>query len=144
LCTGNYYRSRFAEVLFNAVSDRQGLDWRAESRGLAIERGVDNVGPMAAVVVARLRELGILDGRKLRLPLQAREEDFAAAAHVVALKEAEHRPLMEERFPAWVQRVEYWHIHDADCGIVEEALAGIKREVHALAARLATAADRGR
>src|SRR5579884_2286819 len=53
LCTGNYYRSRFAEALFDAVAVGRGLDWRAESRGLAIERGVGNVGPMAAVVVGR-------------------------------------------------------------------------------------------
>jgi protein-tyrosine phosphatase len=37
LCTGNYYRSRFAEVLFNSVADRMGLPWRASSRGLALE-----------------------------------------------------------------------------------------------------------
>ena len=43
LCTGNYYRSRFAEVLFNSLADRMGMPWRASSRGLALERGVDNV-----------------------------------------------------------------------------------------------------
>src|SRR5262249_57225544 len=47
LCTGNYYRSRFAEALFNSVAGRMGLPWRASSRGLALERGVNNVGPMA-------------------------------------------------------------------------------------------------
>ncbi|HWG47254.1 MAG TPA: hypothetical protein VN688_31115 [Gemmataceae bacterium] len=31
LCTGNYYRSRFVEVLFNSVADRMGLSWRASS-----------------------------------------------------------------------------------------------------------------
>ena len=40
LCTGNYYRSRFAEVLFNSVAGKLGLPWRASSRGLALERGV--------------------------------------------------------------------------------------------------------
>ena len=40
LCTGNYYRSRFAEVLFNSVDGKMGLPWRASSRGLALERGV--------------------------------------------------------------------------------------------------------
>src|SRR5947199_205561 len=35
LCTGNYYRSRFAEVLFNSVAGKMGLTWRASSRGLA-------------------------------------------------------------------------------------------------------------
>ncbi len=42
LCTGNYYRSRFAEALFNSVAGRMGLPWRASSRGLALERGVNN------------------------------------------------------------------------------------------------------
>jgi protein-tyrosine phosphatase len=44
LCTGNYYRSRFAEALFISVAVRMGLPWRASSRGLALERGVNNVG----------------------------------------------------------------------------------------------------
>src|SRR4051812_12382323 len=48
LCTGNYYRSRFAEVVFNTLAGRAGLPWRAESRGLALELGVNNVGPLSA------------------------------------------------------------------------------------------------
>ena len=45
LCTGNYYRSRFAEILFNQLAPTRGLNWRADSRGLArlweLERGAD-------------------------------------------------------------------------------------------------------
>jgi protein-tyrosine phosphatase len=37
LCTGNYYRSRFAEELFNHHAERAGLYWVAQSRGLALE-----------------------------------------------------------------------------------------------------------
>jgi len=33
LCTGNYYRSRFAEFLFNALAAEAGVDWVAESAG---------------------------------------------------------------------------------------------------------------
>ena len=51
LCTGNYYRSRFAEELFNDSARRAGLDWTATSRGLALELGpVERrpaVGPLA-------------------------------------------------------------------------------------------------
>jgi len=47
LCTGNYYRSRFAEHLFNWLAVKQGLDWQADSRGLALERGVNNVGAIS-------------------------------------------------------------------------------------------------
>ena len=59
LCTGNFYRSRFAEALFNSVAGRMGLTWRASSRGLALERGASNVGPMAASAVKALEALGV-------------------------------------------------------------------------------------
>ncbi|MBD3320550.1 MAG: hypothetical protein GF350_05575 [Chitinivibrionales bacterium] len=34
LCTGNYYRSRFAEILFNTISGALELEWKAISRGV--------------------------------------------------------------------------------------------------------------
>jgi len=69
LCTGNYYRSRFAEVLFNALAREHGLPWRAESRGLALERGVNNVGPMAASAVKALEAMGVRAGDAItRMP----------------------------------------------------------------------------
>jgi protein-tyrosine phosphatase len=139
LCTGNYYRSRFAEVLFNALAEREGLAWRAESRGLAIEYGLFNVGAMSADALCRLDELGLPADGYLRLPRQLAEADLHRADLVVAVKEAEHRPLLHERFPGWAERVRFWHIHDIDSGTVEEALAGLEREVMALAAELRAA-----
>jgi protein-tyrosine phosphatase len=131
LCTGNYYRSRFAECLFNATAARLGFSWRAGSRGLALERGVHNVGPMDASAVRALQALGITGESCTRLPAQAVAGDFEEADLVIALKEAEHRPLLQERFPAWAERVEYWHIEDAD-GV----LPRIEHEVRELIARL--------
>jgi protein-tyrosine phosphatase len=57
LCTGNYYRSRFAEELFNHEAERASLPWIAQSRGLALERGANNVGPIAPGVLHTLKEL---------------------------------------------------------------------------------------
>ena len=34
ICSGNYYRSRLAEILFNHEAERVGLAWEAGSRGL--------------------------------------------------------------------------------------------------------------
>ena len=136
LCSGNYYRSRFAEVLFNAVASRMGLPWRAESRGLALELGVGNIGPMAVVAVERLALLGIGTDGYLRLPLAVAGDDLQRAELVIALKEAEHRPLLQLKHPAWVEKVEYWHIHDGDCAPPEEALPAIEQQVQTLAARL--------
>ena len=132
LCTGNYYRSRFAEVLFNSVAGRMGLPWHATSRALALERGSANVGPMASLALDALEARGIRVGEAgARCPVQAIEADFLAADRVVALKLAEHQPLLIERFPAWVDKVENWHVDDAP-GV----LPLIEREVMGLVARL--------
>jgi predicted translation initiation factor SUI1 len=132
LCTGNYYRSRFAEVLFNSVAGKMGLPWRASSRGLALERGGNNIGPMAVSAVAALEAMGVRAAAAVtRMPAPLTNEDLDGAALVVALKHAEHHPLLLERFPAWVERVEYWHVDDAP-----EVLGLIEQEVMGLVARL--------
>src|SRR5437588_8839486 len=87
LCTGNYYHSRFAEVLFNSVVGKMGLPWQASSRGLALERGVNNVGPMAASAVKALEALGVGAADAVtRLPAQVTTDDLERAALIVALK----------------------------------------------------------
>jgi translation initiation factor 1 len=132
LCTGNYYRSRFAEILFNVVAERMGLPWRASSRGLALERGIANVGAMAASARQGLDERGLRPTLEWdRLPMAVLPVDLESAELVVALKQAEHEPLLRERHPNWSGKLEYWHVDDAD-GV----LAEIEREVHDLAARL--------
>jgi protein-tyrosine-phosphatase len=131
LCTGNYYRSRFAEILFNSVAEKMGLPWRASSMGLALERGVNNSGPMAVPAIRALETMGLRASAEFsRFPVQATIADLEEEL-VVALKQAEHLPLLQQRFPAWTQRVEYWHVDDAD-----EAVVLIEQEVMDLVARL--------
>src|SRR5947209_20107438 len=114
LCTGNYYRSRFAEVLFNSVAAKMGLPWQASSRGLALERGVNNVGPMAVGAVKTLEALGVrAPEADTRLPAQVTTDDLERAALIVALKQDQHRPLLQERFQAWADKVEFWDVDDA-------------------------------
>src|SRR6266404_3579487 len=132
LCTGNYYRSRFAEILFNSVAGKMSLLWRASSRGLALERGVNNVGPMAVTAIEALEARGLRAVADFaRFPIQVTADDFDTAAWIVALKQAEHLPLLHERFPAWAEKVEFWQVDDAP-----EVLSLIEREVMDLAARL--------
>ena len=138
LCTGNYYRSRFAEVLFNSVASRMGLPWKASSRGLALERGVHNVGPMAVSAVQALEALGVRAAEAVaRFPVQVTTDDLERAALVVALKHAEHLPLLQERFPAWAERVEFWHVDDTP-----EVLGLIEQEVMGLVARILGGGER--
>jgi predicted translation initiation factor SUI1 len=132
LCTGNYYRSRYAEIFFNSVAGKMSLPWKASSRGLALERGVNNVGPMEVSAVKALEARGLRAAAEFgRCPIQAAVEDFEAAHWIVALKEAEHLPMLKERFPGWAEKVEFWHVDDGP-----EVLGLIEREVMDLAARL--------
>lgn len=132
LCTGNFYRSRFAEVLFNSTARKMGLSWRATSKGLALERGVNNVGPMAASAIKALEAIGVRDADAVtRFPAQVTSDDLEKSHRIVALKRDEHLPLLNERHPAWCEKVEFWDVDDAP-----EALKEIEREVMGLVARI--------
>ena len=134
LCTGNYYRSRFAELFFNWHARQRGVSWNAVSRGLGLDPS--NLGPLSLHTVLGLRDLGIpLEGDQRR-PLAVSHQDFEAADHIVAVKETEHRPMIERRFPSWLERVEFWEVHDLDCVGPEEAIPHLKREVIGLMERL--------
>ena len=92
---------------------------------------------MSKATAARLATLGIPHEPYVRSPMPLTEAGLAAAHLVVALKEAEHRPLMTQRFPGWVEDVEYWAIHDLDAATPEQALPEIEELVRGLVARLA-------
>ncbi len=137
LCTGNYYRSRFAEHLFNHLAVKAGLDWQADSRALALERGVNNVGPISPYALAQLELLGIKIPENERFPMSASDADFATAARAIALDESEHRPLMRERYPQWEAVVEYWLVHDVDITPATIALTEIEKRIRQLVTELA-------
>jgi protein-tyrosine phosphatase len=136
LCSGNYYRSRFAEYFFNWHARHAGLSWRADSRGIAVGR-YPNPGPISRYALERLEELGISPNGELRFPRQLAEADLSAADLAIAVKEAEHREMLAESFPDWTQRVEYWHIDDLDFASPREALPLLEAELQALLDRLA-------
>jgi protein-tyrosine phosphatase len=138
LCTANYYRSRFSELLFNALATQAPIGWVADSRGIATELGGGNVGPISPYAVAGLQARGIPVNGDHRWPRQVEDEHFAAADLVIALDEHEHRPFMTRKFPAWVDRIEYWHVGDLHIATVEEALPLAERNIHALIKRLAS------
>lgn len=134
LCTGNYYRSRYAEILFNSKAEETGLAWRAVSRGLAPDPR--NPGPMSRDTVAALQKQQISVENYLRHPIEVTSADFESNDHVVAVKEDEHRPMILRKFPQWLDEVEFWHVHDLDCCGPEEAIPHLDQEVSGLMLRL--------
>jgi protein-tyrosine phosphatase len=136
LCTGNYYRSRFAEVLFNARAAERGLHWKASSRGLKLG-WPGNLGAMSPHTEKRLAKMGLSSDKFRHMPLQCRQGDLESAGVVIALKEAEHRAMLKRRFGDWEHRVTYWHVHDVDAAHPEDALTEIETLVEELLKDLA-------
>jgi len=139
LCTGNYYRSRFAELLFNTMAATHAMPWQAFSRGLALDKGVNNIGPISPFAIDALHALGITSVGAERLPLQVEECDLQAADHIIALQEAEHKPYLQERYPAWTNKIEYWHIRDCVPTLAYNPLEEITRDVQRLIAHFSGA-----
>lgn len=136
LCTGNYYRSRFAEMLFNHMAKEAGLTWLAESRGIAVERGSGNIGPLSTYAIDALRSRNIDPLVKFRYPLQVLEQDLEQAHLIIALWDLEHRPLLKSKFSKWAEMVEYWNIPDIPLALPHEIISGIEQKIGSLIRRL--------
>ncbi len=139
ICTGNYYRSRFVEKWFNHLAILRGIAWRAESRGLALWEGVDNLGAIDQEVVRYLNDLRIAVPEDERMPLPLTEVDLAGASRILCLDEPKHRPLFEEQFPAHADdaRLSFWQVPDIDKMGRQEALTELARQTLDLVHHLA-------
>lgn len=126
VCTGNYYRSRYAEMLFNATKPAT-LHWIAISRGF--DPSPVNPGPIADIVIARMRERGYPAPDPLPHPRRLKEADLQQADRVIALDADEHPSYVEHFFPAWRAQFAFWHVPDLDRMSASEALGLIEANI---------------
>ena len=131
LCTGNYYRSRFAEYYFNHFA--HGLPWRAKSRGLAIDP--TNIGPISSYTVRELENFGIAV-KEARFPVAVEEIDFEKADKIIVLNKTEHEPMIEKTFSRWQNKIVYWNINDLNIESTQIAFQKMKNLLDALIADL--------
>ena len=136
LCTNNYHRSRFAEMLFNALAKEANLDWTACSRGLIVRFSPSSADPISIRALEGLAVRRIPIDAPIHFPTQVQDEDFEQADVVIALKETEHRLYLERRFPMWADKVEYWETGGMGFASTSGALADIEVGIRALISRL--------
>jgi protein-tyrosine phosphatase len=111
VCTGNYYRSRFAEALFNQKARAAHLEWHATSRGL-------NLAPWQFGVSRYARDELIKRGVPVQLwsgaPKKLTKSDIAQSDYIILMDETEHRQPFEKKFPqSSGAKLQYWHIPDS-------------------------------
>jgi protein-tyrosine phosphatase len=140
LCTGNYYRSRFAEVLFNHLAREQGVRARAISRGLRIDLSSTLPGVVSPHTVEAMQRRKITCGSITRKPATLTFGDLKSAHVIVALKEAEHRAMLDDSFPGWSARTVFWHVHDVDMAHPDVAITQIEQLVRELLKNLPSVA----
>ena len=126
ICTGNYYRSRFAEAVFNHGAEERGIDWRAFSRGLRTHL-VFGEGDLSIYTRFALAARGIDLRHTGERPQQLTEADLRRSKRIIALKDEEHRPMFRAMFPAWENKAEFWQVHDLDFAMPDEAIPMIER-----------------
>lgn len=126
ICSGNYYRSRYAEIIFNTWAKDKELNWEAFSRGL--KPSSQNSGAISIHTLEALEKLNIIHENP-RMPLKLTQNDLEIATRIIALKEAEHRPMLEKQFPDFIHLVEFWEVHDTDKAQPSEALPEIEVKV---------------
>jgi translation initiation factor 1 len=137
LCSGNYISGRCTEALFNAVAVKMGLPWAASCRMCTVDGKLKKLERMSPAVTNVLNSMSLHITEGLAVPSQLAADDLKKADRIIAMNQAEHRPLLEEQFPAWADKVEYWEIDDSP-----EALTRIGHEVMDLAERCIRGGER--
>jgi len=131
LCTGNYYRSRFAEEYFNHLTTAAGNEWQAISRGLARDMNkTRNPGPISKHTLSALELRGAKAKNAHCFPKSVGVDDFKKADRVIAICKREHQPMIEQRFSEFSTAVEYWDIEDIAFTNPEEAIPAIEAKVN--------------
>jgi protein-tyrosine phosphatase len=126
ICTGNFYRSRFAEAVFNYRAERQQLPWTALSRGLAIHLTEGHLSSLAAEALLDRRIDLRYTGRER---VQLSEDDLLRADRSIAMDRTEHLPMMQNQFPGWAGRIDYWDVPDIPHRPFKDALQEIEQNV---------------
>jgi len=84
---------------FRLRGDQIGPALACVFQGLALERGVNNVGPMAPAAIQALESMGIRDAeRYAQFPAQVTADDLEKADKIIALKKDEHLPCSSSGF----------------------------------------------
>src|SRR4051794_36319840 len=84
LCTGNYYRSRLAEELFNHYAAAQALSCRATSLGFT-PHPERNPGTISIFTLKALSGRKIAPQAAERLPAAVQAKDFLTFRNIIAM-----------------------------------------------------------
>jgi protein-tyrosine phosphatase len=126
ICTGNFYRSRFAEAVFNHHAEQRRIPWIAFSRGLAIHLAEGYLSTYTTEALKNRRiELRHTGSARIRLS----EDDLVNSDYRIAMDRSEHFQMMRSQFSAWADQIDYWDVSDIPFRSSVDALPEIEFKV---------------
>jgi len=133
LCTGNYYRSRVAEELFNHNAQKKKLNWFAESRALADEDYLRiNEGPISPNAVEFLKQRNIPINGQHRMPETLKNRDLSEYKIIVCMDRDEHYPIVQQQPNLSLHAITFWDIKDLNAEASSTALSRLEENVNKL------------
>ncbi|MBV9107088.1 MAG: low molecular weight phosphatase family protein [Verrucomicrobia bacterium] len=126
ICTGNFYRSRFAEAVFNYHAERRQIPWAAFSRGLSVHLLEGHLSTYTTEAL-QTRQIALRHTGAGRIQLS--EEDLLKSNHSIAMDRSEHFRMMMNQFPTWADQIDYWDVSDIPLRSAIDALSEIELKV---------------
>lgn len=138
LCTGNYYRSRFAEEVFNFQAIEKGIQWRADSAGLKVkETRHENKGTISPHAMEGFKRFNIEPIQHGREPKDVDETHLRESDLIIATSLAEHKPMIQELIPEYMDKIIFWEVEDIEFETPGKALPRLQKAILALVDQLA-------
>ena len=129
ICTGNFFRSRYAEAHFNCMCDWNKCSHYAVSAGVTID---PQIGPISTYSLYRMVERGI--DAKFASPHAKRlyKGDIEEADIALCMYEKEHKPMMKLFFEDIENKIVYFNIPDINENSPNKSLDMVETEVNNL------------
>ncbi len=133
LCTGNYYRSRMAEEVFNSIARDRNINAESDSAGLHPDvLSLGHVGNMARESIRELERGGYEAASSDREPKTIVDKDLGDYDTIICLDKTEHEDIFWKTFPGFEGDVRFWTVEDYPLDIPRNAFLKIEKEVKEL------------
>ena len=135
VCTGNYYRSRFAESYFNYLCDILKLNYIADSYGLAIHYAdelAEEHGEISPFSKERMESIGIPNFYFERDRKSLTKDAIENADLIVAMDKDEHTEMILEQFPTYINQFNFFKVKDVFDWEPKKTLDETQKKVEAM------------
>lgn len=140
VCTGNYYRSRFAEAYFNYLTELLNLPYKADSSGLQIDLAdelAEEFGEISKDSREKLEELGVPSRLYERERRSFHVGDMNDKVLVIGMDREEHVPMLKERFSDEItEKFFFTEVKDIFDWTPEQTLSEIKTIVENIVSKI--------